>query len=85
MLKYISFILCVICNFIFGEIVEITKINEIGDLDKYQLIIFDLDNTIVRPIQLLGSDEWFYHTLKKYEDEGLDPDSAYKKNFYSVV
>lgn len=77
MKKLIFFIL--FCNFLFAEVIEIKNISETSDLDKYHLVIFDLDNTILETAQLLGSDQWFYHRLKKYENDGLDSKNALDK------
>ncbi len=77
MKKHIIFIL--FCNFLFAQVIEIKNISDTNDLDKYNLVIFDLDNTILEPVQLLGSDQWFCNRLKKYENDGLDAKKALDK------
>ena len=51
-----------------GEIIE-TK--DIYDLPKYlekdMLVIFDIDNTLIEPVQEVGSDQWFKSRIDKYE------------------
>ncbi|KKK63621.1 hypothetical protein LCGC14_2992420, partial [marine sediment metagenome] len=56
-------------------------------LNKYELVIFDLDNTIMEPIQELGSDQWFFHQMKKHENSGLDKNVALDetlKDWYEI-
>lgn len=47
--------------------------------DKNTLVLIDLDNTIIRPKQILGSDEWFGYSLKKHEEEGHSKEAAREK------
>jgi len=62
---------------LFSQILEIKNIKEIKKhLNKYELVLFDLDNTIMEPIQELGSDQWFNYQFKKYENSGLDRNVA---------
>jgi len=64
----------------FAQVVEIKKIKQIAPhLKKYHLIIFDLDNTIMEPAQLLGSDQWFFHRMQKHESDGFDIKKALDK------
>lgn len=81
MKKLFIFLFLLLGNYVLAQIVEIKKISETKDLDACQLIIFDLDNTILEPVQLLGSDQWFYHTLRQYEREGMDSKDALEKVF----
>jgi hypothetical protein len=45
-------------------------------VDKNTLVLIDLDNTLVRTKQLLGSDEWFGYSIQKYEKEGYSSEMA---------
>ncbi len=40
------------------------------------IIILDIDNTILEPMQTLGSDQWFGYLVKKFRKEGLSQDRA---------
>lgn len=79
MKKIIIFIFVIFCNFLFAQVFEIKNISEAKDLDKYQIVIFDIDNTILEPVQLLGCDKWFDYTLEKYVNEGLVLKEAFDK------
>lgn len=69
MKKYIVFFI-LYSTFLFPQIFEIKNISEIEKyITKDSLVIFDLDNTIIEPAQVLGSDQWFCYQLKEYEKE----------------
>lgn len=71
------------CSFLFAEVIDIKTLSEVSDdINQYELIIFDIDNTIVEPLQLFGSDEWFYYTLSKYQKEGFDYKKALDKTLF---
>ena len=38
--------------------------------------IFDIDNCLIEPQQLLGSDQWGSYQIEKYQKEGLSKDEA---------
>jgi predicted phosphatase len=60
-----------------AKILEIKNINEIKEyLTKDSIVIFDLDNTIMEPIQIYGSDQWFAYQLKEYLKDNLTFDDA---------
>jgi Protein of unknown function (DUF2608) len=40
------------------------------------LVIFDIDNTLIHPVEELSSDEWFYYMVDKKMAEGLDNTTA---------
>ncbi len=40
--------------------------------DQDTLVIFDIDNTLARPENSLGSDEWFCHTVNEKINQGYD-------------
>lgn len=42
-----------------------------NDYNRATLLVLDIDNTILRPITHLGSDQWFYAMVAKKESEGL--------------
>jgi hypothetical protein len=40
------------------------------------LVVLDIDNTMIEPVGMLGSDQWFYHLLARAKAEGVDDDVA---------
>ena len=57
---------------IFAEIRQIFSMQEIiSEIDDNTLVVFDLDNTVIRPKNNLGSDQWYYYLVsrlgKKYK------------------
>ena len=40
------------------------------------LLIFDIDNTILQPVQQLGSDPWFFYFIDDLKRQGLDHKAA---------
>ena len=70
--KIFIFLMLIFTN-LFGKVIEIKNIKEVKkEIKKYSLVIFDLDNTIMEPVQHLGSDQWFFHRIKHHEKNGLD-------------
>ncbi|HSW71851.1 MAG TPA: DUF2608 domain-containing protein [Chlamydiales bacterium] len=69
--------------FIFPLFSEIIEIKYISEMEKYledkPLIVFDIDNTIMCPVQTVGSDQWFNHRIKKHEKEGYTSHGALEK------
>ncbi len=64
----------------YGEIVEINQMDQVYNyLKPNTLVIFDIDNTIIEPVQTLGSDQWFGHRISHWSDQGLEPDEAVEK------
>lgn len=67
-------------SFAHAEIIEIHHMKELYDhLKPNALIIFDIDNTLMAPVQELGNDQWFRYQLNKYEMQGFDKDTALQK------
>ncbi len=63
-----------------AEIVEISHMDQVYNyLKPNTLIIFDIDNTILEPVQTLGSDQWFRHRIAYWIDHGIDPERALEK------
>ncbi len=60
-----------------GEIVETKHMKTVYEyLQPEMLIVFDIDNTIIEPVQTLGSDQWFHHRLTEYKSYGYDDANA---------
>lgn len=45
-------------------------------VQKNTLVIFDIDNTILRPVQTLGSDQWYSYEVKKLVSSGANETQA---------
>jgi phosphoserine phosphatase len=49
-----------------AKITEVPSMKEaLTTVDKDTLVFFDLDNTVIMPVQTLGGEEWFDHIAKK--------------------
>jgi hypothetical protein len=63
-----------------AKIVETAHFSELKNyITKESLIILDIDDTLLIPVQMLGCDEWFTGRLKKFEQEGLSRPCALDK------
>lgn len=66
-----------------AEIVEIKHMDELNRyLDGNTLIVFDIDNTLIEPVQTLGSDQWFEHRVKELVEQGSTLDDALTETRY---
>ncbi len=63
-----------------AEIHEIKSMREITPFITPQtLLVFDLDNTVVEPVQTLGSDQWFEYMVQGFEKSGQSKEVAIQK------
>lgn len=63
---FIYFFLAATC-YTYGEIIEVKNFNEILHyVNKETLVIVDIDDTLLIPIQTLGTDVWFVSRLEQY-------------------
>lgn len=70
-------VVLLLSKIVHAEIVEIKKMAEIiHRLTEGTLVVFDIDNTIIRPNQTLGSDQWFDFLVKVYQDAGVSEANA---------
>ena len=78
---FCSFFLLYFC-FLFSEIFEIQNIRE---MEKYIsddcLVLFDLDNTLIEPVQELGSPQWFDSRINIDISKGYEPKQALIKTY----
>jgi len=64
----------------FGEIREIKLMSEaVAEVDEATLLIFDIDNTLLKPAQTLGADQWYDHLVKQYMATGYSESAAIDK------
>lgn len=62
------------------EIYEIKSLQEANThLSTGTLVIFDLDNTVMKPAQMLGTHMWYDGLVKGYLKEGLSEEDAHKR------
>ncbi len=63
-----------------GKIVEMARFHEIAHhITLETLILMDIDDTIIVPVQMVGSDEWFTLRWKKHETDGMSKSAALEK------
>lgn len=48
-------------------------------LSDSTLIVFDIDNTLLEPVQALGSDQWAWGRLKELKAKGLSESEAFQQ------
>lgn len=66
----------IISSSILAENIEIKNFNEIKPyIQSNTLLILDIDDTLLVPVQTLGTDVWFLHRLKQLQKE-LNPMDA---------
>lgn len=77
-----SFFILFLCLFysLNSEVFEIQNMEEILPyVDSDTLVVFDVDDTLLAPKQLLGSDPWFMQMLSIYDARGLTKSQAVAK------
>ena len=63
-----------------GKILETGRFHDIAKhMTPETLVLLDIDDTILVPAQMVGSDEWFNQRWKKHEEEGLTKSAALEK------
>ena len=63
-----------------AQIHETSYFKEVIDhLSEGDLLLLDIDDTLLITKQMLGCDEWFQYKYKQYKQEGLSPEEALKK------
>lgn len=63
-----------------AEIFEADHMDQVYNYIKPNtLVIFDIDNTLIEPVQSVGSDQWFRHRIAYWIDHGYDTEAALEK------
>lgn len=63
-----------------SAIIEVEHFQEVPlHVKKETLVIFDIDDTLLIPVQMLGCDEWYLHRLKQGQRAGLSAHAAFEK------
>ena len=64
---------------------KILESKDIADVLSYAdletLVIFDVDNTLLEPTQLIGGTAWFGHMLEKFQARGMNEQEAIKQAY----
>lgn len=65
----------------YGKIVETQHFQEIqSHLDSETLVLLDIDDTLLIPVQMLGCDEWFQCRMQKHQQEGATISESLEKS-----
>jgi len=80
-LRFASFLLVIGAWQAFSQVHEINFMEEImPEIDAETLVIFDIDNTVIEPTGQVGSDQWYYFLVEKYQSsENLSLSQAHQK------
>src|SRR5688572_16340760 len=63
--RYFIGLAMVLTSLASARVVEINKMADItAHVTEQTWVVFDLDNTVMEPVQTLGSDQWFDHMVK---------------------
>lgn len=80
-MKFFIMICVVLCGSLGAKIVEVSNFEEIlNHITPDSTILCDIDDTLLIPSQMVGSDEWFCAMLQRYKEEGLSPKEALQKS-----
>ena len=81
-MKQILLAICLFSTHMLSAQIFDTK--TIFDVEKYRdaetLVIYDLDNTLIEPTQLLGSDQWFYYRFNQLTEKYGNQEQALQKS-----
>ncbi len=79
MQKALLFFIC-LTSCVSAEIIETNRFRDIFDwIEKDTLVVIDIDNTLIEPVQQLGSDQWFEYRRKMYREQGCAHREAIEK------
>lgn len=69
-----------------AKIIQIHNIDECSHyLPEDSLVIFDLDNTIMEPVQTIGSEQWFSYRINEWKKQGFSDQEALAKTIPEYV
>ncbi len=75
------FVFCALPFCLFGKIVEVQNFRELlSHIKKDSLVLLDIDDTLMIPVQMMGSDVWFQHLWERYQKQGLSRADALEKS-----
>lgn len=63
--------LSVFCSSLYAQFIDTTDITRLLDFVQSEtIVVLDLDNTVIQPKQLIGSDQWFRHQIEDFRKKG---------------
>ncbi|MDX8431496.1 MAG: DUF2608 domain-containing protein [Candidatus Algichlamydia australiensis] len=66
---------------LFGKVIEVQHFKELlTHISKDTLILLDIDDTLLIPKQMLGSDIWFNYRWREYQKMGMSRGDALEKS-----
>jgi hypothetical protein len=72
MYKFIFTAICLSTISLSAKIIETKSFSEVPCyVDVDTLLVLDIDDTLLIPVQMLGCDEWFTHRLNLHIDQGM--------------
>lgn len=75
------FLVCAYLPYLDAQVIEIAHFQEmIPHASAETLIIFDIDDTLLIPAQMLGCDEWFSTQMQSHINEGMTAQDALEKS-----
>ncbi len=82
MLKNISLFFLLLIGSLQAKIIPVNHIEDIFSyIDDQSVIVFDIDNVLIEPKQVLGSDQWFESHLKNLQKQ----DSSFEKALHKAL
>ncbi|PIS02827.1 MAG: hypothetical protein COT85_01995 [Chlamydiae bacterium CG10_big_fil_rev_8_21_14_0_10_42_34] len=73
-------VFCFACSSLVSAIFEISHFSEVPNyIDEDCVLLLDIDDTLIVPVQTLGSGAWFDYRLKSFLNEGCDYRTAVEK------
>ena len=76
-MKIFTFIFLALVANLSSDLIEVKNFEDILEyIQEDSIVLFDIDDTILIPEQMLGCDEWFLHIFQKYQEEGLPFEEA---------
>ena len=76
----LSLVVSVFVSVAAAEIRQVGTMKEaLADIVQGDVVVFDIDNTILEPVQTLGSDQWVDYLVEKNKHAGLDAKQALEK------
>lgn len=72
MKKLVFCFLIIFASILHAKILDIYHISDLQNFMKEEdsLVVFDIDNTLMEPVQTIGSDQWFDRRMKKLSEGG---------------
>lgn len=75
--KFFAIFLCLCTLSLSAEIIETHSFKEVPSyVTEDTLLVLDIDDTLLIPVQMLGCDEWFKHRFATHMKNGLSPSLA---------